>query len=139
MAPGKRKSDLTLRQRALLDAMQRVRFGRIEHLIVRDGDPVLERGTTRVVRSIRFEGENGAHSALDREDTVLKARVVNLLQRLEEMGEGMVAVLHFGDGLPGSMEIVEECGDRPGVPAEESPAPLCPPLRGAAAQAVERR
>ena len=50
-----------------------------------------------------------------------------------------VAVLHFGDGLPGSMEIVEECGDRPGVPAEESPAPLCPPLRGAAAQAVERR
>jgi len=139
MAPGKRKSDLTPRQRALVETMQRVRFGRIEHLIVRDGDPVIERGATRVVRSIRFEGENGPHPALDREDTVLKAKVMNLLQRLEELGEGTVAVLHFGDGLPGSMEVDDGCDDQPGVVAGLGPSLSLPPLRGAVAQAVERR
>ncbi len=139
MAPGKRKSDLRARQRALVETMQRVRFGRIEHLIVRDGDPVIERGATRVVRSVRFDSETGPHPAIDRDDTVLKAKVVALLQRLEEMGDGIVAVLHLGDGLPGSMEVVDNGDDQPGVIAETAPPPSRPPSRAVAAEAVEGR
>jgi len=139
MAPGKRKSDLRARQRVLVETMQRARFGRIENLIVRDGDPVVERGTTRVVRSIRLEGENAPHPATDRDDTVLKASVVNLLQRLEEIGNGTVTVLRFGDGLPGSMEIDDDADDQPGIGAGSGPSPSRPPFRGAVAHLVERR
>lgn len=139
MAPEKRKSDLSPQQRRLVETMQRVRFGRIEHLIVRDGDPVIEPGTTRVVRSIRFEGESDPHPALDRHDTVLKAGVVNLLQRLEEIGNGMVTVLRFGDGLPGSMEIDDDADHQPGVLSAAGPAPSRRPFGAVAAEAVGRR
>ncbi len=139
MAPGKRKSDLSPRQRALVETMQRVRFGRIEHLIVRDGDPVIERGATRVVRSIRFEGEGDPPPARDRDDAVLKASVVNLVHRLAEIDNGTVTVLRFGDGLPASMEIDDDAGDQPGIGAGSDRSPSRPPLRGAVAHVVERR
>ena len=102
--PVTRKSDLTPRQRQLVERMQRIRYGRIEDLIVRDGDPVIERGTTKVIRSVRFEGQNDPHPGLDRDDTVLKVKVVNLLRSLEQIGDGMIRVLHVVDGLPRSEE-----------------------------------
>jgi len=137
MAPGKRTSDLSPRQRALVETMQRLRFGRIEHLIVRDGDPVIERGATRIVRSVRLDREDEQHPVLDRDDAVLKASVVNLLHRLEEISNGSVTVLRFGDGLPGSMEIDDDADDQLGIGAGSGLSPSRPPFRGAVARVAE--
>jgi len=49
-----RKSDLTPRQKQLVERIQRLRYGRIENLIVRDGDPVIERGSFRRPRVRQF-------------------------------------------------------------------------------------
>lgn len=131
-----RKSDLTPRQRQLVERMQRMGYGRIENLVVRDGDPVFERGTTKVIRSVRLEGKTDPHVGIDQGDAVLKAKVVNLLRQLAEMGDGVVAIIHVGSGLPGAMEIEDEADGAFGFAVPNTPQPPRPPLCDAAAEAI---
>jgi hypothetical protein len=131
-----RKSDLTPRQRQLVERMQRMGYGRIENLVVRDGDPVFERGTTKVIRSVRLEGRTDPHVGSNQGDPVLKTKVVNLLRQLAEMGDGVVAIIHVGSGLPGSMEVEDEADDAFDVAVPDTPQPTRPPLRAAAVEVI---
>ena len=134
-----RKSDLTPRQKYLVERIQRLRYGRIENLVVRDGDPIFERGTTKVKRSINFEFQNDPHPDLDRDDTVLKAKVVNMLECLAAFGDGVVEVIHVAGGLPAKMEIDEDGDDEPGCAARFVASPTRPPVRHAAVDKIQRR
>lgn len=135
--PPIRKSDLTPRQFQLVTEMQRIRFGCIERLLVRDGEPVFEPGLTQSLRKIRIKGRNRPHPASTAEDTQLKADVVELLEHLREIGHGLVRSLTVIDGLPSDLDVEEEPGDEPG-PAVVSPFfPSRPPVGGAAVNKIQ--
>lgn len=90
----------------LLRLMQRINFGRIEGLVVRDGQPIFD-PPPHIVREIKFGGENGPRREVGKSDFALKAQVRELLAQLEALGEGVVPCLEVKHGLPFRM-IVEE-------------------------------
>lgn len=103
---GPTKSSLSSTRSRLVELMQRVNFGRIEDLRVRAGAPTFD-PPPRVVREVKFGGENGPHPKLGTEDFQLKAEVRELFARLEEMGDGTVISLEIKHGLPFRMHIEE--------------------------------
>lgn len=102
------KASLTPSQRKLLTEMQRINFGRIEALSVRRGEPVLD-PPPRVVREIKFGGENGARPEVGKADFELKAQVCDLFTQLEAMGDGVVRCIEIKHGLPFRMTVEEIC------------------------------
>ncbi len=100
------KNDLSPPQRLLLENMQRVNYGRILHLEVRGGEPVVT-PRTRIERLVRFGGENQSRPEIDLHDFALKGKVIELFEALERMGDGLILKLEIKGGLPFDM-IVEE-------------------------------
>jgi len=86
--------------------MQRINFGRIEGLSVRRGQPVLD-PPPRVVREIKFGGENGPRPEATKQDFELKALVRDLFAHLEAMGNGVVRCIEIKHGLPFRMTVEE--------------------------------
>jgi hypothetical protein len=128
MAPEIRKSDLTPRQTQLVTKMQHLRFGCIENLPIRDGQPVFEPGLTQCLRKIRIRGKNRPHPASSCPDTVLKAEVVELLEHLREIGHGLIRSLTVHDGLPTDLVVEEDPEGDPRVAVSSPFLPGCPPL-----------
>jgi hypothetical protein len=104
MKTGLAKTDLPEPRKRLLELLQSLNFGRIEGLLVRDGNPVLD-PMPRVVREHKFAGENGARPELGARDFVLKAQVVDLFRLLDDLGDGTIAVLTVKHGLPFHAEL----------------------------------
>ena len=100
------KVSLSLARQKLLAEMQRVNYGRIEGLLVRHGEPVMD-PPPRVIREIKFSGENGPRPEVDKADFTLKAQVRELFAHLEALGNGVIPCLEIQRGLPFRM-IVEE-------------------------------
>lgn len=134
-----RKSDLTPRQKQLVERIQHLRYGRIEHLVVRNGDPVIVRGTTKVIRSVSFGEQNEPHPSVEQDSMILKTKVVHLLNHLKAIGNGVIDVIHVGGGLPAKMEIEDEADDALGCTAGSGPSPKRPPTRDAAVEIIEQR
>lgn len=100
------KVSLSAGRRRLLEVLQEINFGRIEALVVRNGEPVLA-PDTRVVREVRFGSENGPRRELSIGDFVLKAQVVELFDLLDRMDNGMVERLEVKHGLPFRVDVQE--------------------------------
>jgi hypothetical protein len=77
--------------------MQRIVFGRIEGLAVRNGEPVLN-PRPRIVRDIKLGSDSAPAPAKD--DFQLKNQVTELLEHLEQLGTGTVECLEVRHGLP---------------------------------------
>jgi hypothetical protein len=90
----------------LVRLMQELNFGQVRDLIVRDGEPVFD-PPPRVVREVKFGGENGPRPEAAKGDFALKAQVREMLARLEALGDGVVECIEVKHGLPFKM-IVEE-------------------------------
>ena len=103
-----RKSSLTPSQQKLLAEMQRINFGRICDLVVRDGQPVMDR-PPRVVREIKFGGDNGPRPEAAKGDFSLKAQVRDLFVQLEALGDGVIPCIEIQRGLPFRMTVEEVC------------------------------
>jgi len=101
-----RKSSLTPSQQKLLAEMQRVNFGRIFDLEVRDGQPVMD-PPPRVVREIKFGGDNGPRPEAVKADFTLKAQVRDLFVQLEALGDGVIPCIEIQRGLPFRMTVEE--------------------------------
>ena len=104
--PQHSKQDLTLCRRELLELMQSVNFGRLEMLLIRDGQPVLN-PRPKVIREIKFCAENGPREELNAANFCLKAQVVEFFAFLDEFQNGTIGVLEVKHGLPFRMVIVE--------------------------------
>jgi len=102
------KSSLTPSQQKLLAEMQRINFGRIFDLEVRDGQPVMD-PPPRVVREIKFSGDNGPRPEAAKADFTLKAQVRDLFAQLEAMGDGVIPCIEVQRGLPFRMTVEEVC------------------------------
>ena len=104
MANGLTKTALTGPQQRLVELMQAVNFGRVEDIVVRDGDPVLD-PMPRVVREVKFGAENGPRPERDAGDFLLKAQVIELFRHLDLLSDGVVEVLEVKHGLPFRMLV----------------------------------
>ena len=99
------KSTLSPARRDLLSLMQRLNFGTIETIELRDADPVLER-TPRLIRTIKIgAGENGPRPEAGLHDFALMAPVVELFEHFDHIRNGIVTV-RVQHGLP-TQVIVE--------------------------------
>ena len=104
MPVTRRKAGLSSAQRRLLELMQDLNFGRILHLHVRDGEPLLE-PPPRVVCEIKLGGEYRVRRELEMADFALKARVVEFFDLLTTLGDGVIACLEVKHGLPFVIDI----------------------------------
>ena len=100
------KSSLSESQVQLVELMQGINFGRIEGLSVRRGEPVLD-PPPRVIREIKFGGENGPRPEVIKTNFALKAQVQDLFTYLEAMGNGVVRCIEIKHGLPFRMTVEE--------------------------------
>ena len=91
----------------LVEVMQRLNFGCIEGLVVRDGEPVFD-PPPRVLREVKFGGENGPRPEAAKADFALKAQVRELFAQMEAMGSGVILSLEVKHGLPFKMTIEED-------------------------------
>jgi hypothetical protein len=86
--------------------MQNLNFGRIEGLAVCNGEPVFD-PPPRIIREIKFGGENGPRRELETPNFTLKSQAVELFEQLERLGNGTVERLEIKHGLPFRMNLVE--------------------------------
>ena len=98
------KSDLSTDQAEFVELMQRLAFGFIERLVVRDGHPVVE-AHTRVIRDIKLGASNGPRPELALPDFALKASVQELLDVLAANGNATVRCLEIKHGLPFRIQV----------------------------------
>ena len=100
------KGYLTPARGRLVELMQRINFGRIEDLTVRDGEPGFD-PPPQVVREIKFGGENGPRQEVSVEDFALKSQATQLFAQLDCLGSGTVLSLDIKHGLPFRMSVKE--------------------------------
>lgn len=100
------KAALSPARRRLVELLQHVNFGRIEDLNVFEGEPVFD-PPPRVMREIKFGGDNGPRAEAAAIDFALKSQVVELLQCLDRIGDGTIDVLEVKHGLPFRMTVAE--------------------------------
>ena len=106
MNPHANKASLTPARRHLLELFQRINFGRVEGLVFRDREPVLS-PPSRIVREVKFGGENGPRPELGISDFLLKSQVVELFAYFDKTQNGVIDVLEIKHGLPFRMIVTE--------------------------------
>lgn len=100
------KSSLSEPRRRLLAAMQRLNFGRIEGLAIRNGEPVFQ-PAPRITQDIKIGGENGPRPELALEDFALKSPVLELFDHLARIGDGTVDSLEVKYGMPFRIVVLQ--------------------------------
>jgi hypothetical protein len=82
--------------------MQELRFGRIENLHVRGGEPLFD-PPPRLVQKIKIDSAGPLRAP--RADCALKARVIGCLDQLTRIQNGVVQSIEVRDGLPFTIEV----------------------------------
>jgi hypothetical protein len=100
------KASLSAPRRRLLEAMQRLNFGRIEGLAITDGEPVFL-PPPRMIQDIKIGGENGPRPELTIEDFALKSSAIELFNHLSRIGDGTLASIEIKYGMPFKL-VVEQ-------------------------------
>ena len=99
-------SDLPEAAKRLVMEMQRIKFGRIEGLAVRDGLPVFE-PKPRVFREVRIGANTPTRPVAAAGNVHLKPEVLELMENLSILGNGVVHSLLVRNGLPFHLEVQE--------------------------------
>ena len=110
--------DLTDSECLLLRIMIEHQFGRLEHVPIQGGQPVLDQGV-KVVRVARLGGDSGGTTGPSTDEFELKQVVCDLFDELARLRYGEIVRLEFRHGLPFLLETVAEAnaGDPPVAPA----------------------
>lgn len=98
------KRALSPARRQLVALFQQWNFARIEGLVIRNGDPVLD-PLPQFVREYKFAGENGPRPESGLGDFALKPQIIDLFRLMDELGNGTITVLTVKHGLPFSAEL----------------------------------
>lgn len=104
--PCRSKRDLSTYGTRLIELLQRINFGRLEGLQVRNGEPILKSSPV-VIREHKFGGDNGIRPELAAGDFLLKQQVVELFDYFDELQNGVIDVLEIKPGLPFRMIVKE--------------------------------
>lgn len=100
------KASLSLARSRLVEWMQRINFGRIEQLVIRDGEPVFD-PPPQVLREFRPGGDNTSRPESRLDDFELKREVLELLDHLDLLGNATIQLIEVKHGLP-FKALVEE-------------------------------
>jgi hypothetical protein len=92
-------------EQRLVALMQWLNYGRLEALIVRNGQPVFNPPPS-ILREVKFGADNTPRPELGQDDFVLKEQVVELIEELRRMSHGVVRSLTVKGGLPFNMAVV---------------------------------
>ena len=101
------KSSLAPAARRLVEAMQRIGYGRIERLAVRGGLPVFDPKPRIVHEILLTAAPSGRRPADAAADFNLKPEVTRLFERMALIGNGVISRLVVQDGLPRLVEMEE--------------------------------
>ncbi len=101
------KSSLTQKQARLVDLMQRLNFGRINKLHIRDSEPQFT-PPPQVLRDVRPGRINGPRPEADKSDFALKAEVIEMFAQLAALGDGTIECIEVQHGLPFKLTIEED-------------------------------
>lgn len=102
-----RKSSLSAAWVELLECMQLIRFGAIENLSIRGGEPVFDPPPC-VVQDVKMSSENGPRPELKLTDFALKKQIQVFVDHIEAIHNGRIRRLEVQDGLPFRMWVERE-------------------------------
>ena len=100
------KSGLSPNRRHLVELMQDINFGRLEDVHVRDAEPVFN-PSPRILRDIKFGGDNGPRSELHTDDFQLKSQIVEMFAHFDRVRDCKIETLEIKHGLPFRMSVRE--------------------------------
>jgi hypothetical protein len=92
-------------QRRLLTIMSGLRFGRIEGLVVRNGEAVFD-PSPRITREFKFGTADEGRFPADAIHSEVKKQVRQFFDAVAQIGDGVIASLEFRHGLPFRMSVV---------------------------------
>lgn len=99
----KSPSALTPARQRLVELVRAIHFGRIEGLVVRDGEPLFDRGET-VVKEVKFGGENSPRAG--HASASITDRTVEMFRHFDSFGDCHVRFLEVKHGKPFKMNVV---------------------------------
>jgi hypothetical protein len=97
------KRNLSPEQRELLLLLQRIRYGRIECLEVRDGQPYLK--GVRWTQKVKVLGDQAPHPAIQLDDFTFHQELSAFFQQFKRLGHGQVINLEIRNGIPFCYEL----------------------------------
>ena len=104
MTKPRSTADLVPSERQLVNALQHLWFGRIEHLQIRRGEVVLDPWPT-TVRDVKFGSESVSAGANLPEAFELKRQTAELFEYVRAVTAGEIRCLEIRHGLPFAMQI----------------------------------
>jgi hypothetical protein len=96
---GVTKRSLSAPRRRLVELMQRLHFGEVLGLHIRDGEPAFD-PPPRLVRDIKLASDDCPRPGRGPDDFLLKAQVVELFQLFDRLRNGVIDLLDVRNGLP---------------------------------------
>ena len=100
------KSQLSRPRQVLLKLMSRLNHGKIENLVIQDGEPVYSPAPT-LTRSIKFSAPSDSRPETWAGDYPLKSATVELFDRMDQGRNFTVQLLEVQGGLPYRMHVEE--------------------------------
>ena len=95
------KSSLSAPRKLLLETLQAINYGRIERLLIRAGEPVLDHLELRIVKDVKLGSMDiGARSELEANDFVLKREHIQLFETINLIDDGVIESVDVKGGLP---------------------------------------
>lgn len=93
------KSSLSPARTQFLTLLQRINYGKIEGLEIRDGEPILK-PLPEILLDYKLGGENGPRREIGSEDFFLKSEVVDLFQQFDQLQNQVIELVEVKAGLP---------------------------------------
>jgi hypothetical protein len=93
------KKALSQAQRQLLELIQRYSFCEIKNLEVRGGEPVFD-PAPQVTEVIKIGAGDDPRPEMNKKDFLLRAQIIELLEHINRVGDGRIAVIEVRHRLP---------------------------------------
>jgi hypothetical protein len=104
MSKPLRKSAISAESVRLIELLQELNFGRLEKLVIREGEPVLDPPPI-VIQKLKMGGDNVPRPEMRYPDFRLKGGVIELLELFSRIQNGDIATIEVRCGLPVSVEV----------------------------------
>ncbi len=101
------KRSLPPSRRLLVELMQRLHFGQILGLRVRNGEPVLD-PPPRLVHDVKLASEPAPRPTEAGADFLLKQQVVELFAYFDRLRDGVIDLIEVKHGLPFRLQHTED-------------------------------
>lgn len=88
----------------LLALCQKLNFGRIELIPVRDGQPILD-PTPATAKEVKFASDNDPREDLRRTEFLQKRQIQDFCHQLDQLQNGVIEFLEVKHGIPFKMIV----------------------------------